>query len=99
MSFFLGNFQFEGPLDSISQIEEKEGVFAVLCKAENEISQLIHIEEGQNIKSKIRNHISSLNWTKQCDGRIVFGVYYTTDLDMQRRQMIVLEIRNTYNLS
>ena len=95
MSLFLGNYHFEGPFDSINQIEEKEGVFAVLCKTENEISQLIHIEEAKNIKKRIRNHINSIKWPKLCNGNIVFGANYTPDVQEQDRQSIVNEIIRT----
>lgn len=99
MRFLLGQYQFEGPFNSISDLNEQNGVFAVLCKSDTGISRPIHLEEANNIKNRIWNHINSINWTKKCDGRIVFGVFYTTDLDMQEREMIVLEIKKTYNLN
>jgi hypothetical protein len=77
---------------------EKEGIFVVLCKAENDISQLIHIEEAKNIKNRIRNHVESVKWTKLCNGNIVFGVNYTFDVQEQDRKLIVNEIISTYKI-
>jgi hypothetical protein len=92
----LGIYQFEGPLESVSLIKETEGIFAVLCIKEDRNYDLIHVEEANNLKAKIRNHISSRNWVKMCSHRLAFGVNYTPNLQTQGRKMIVNEIKNTY---
>ena len=99
MSFFLGQYQFEGPFDSISNLGENKGVFAILCISEKGISRPIHLEEAKNIKKRIRNLINSINLTKKCNGRIVYGVFYTSDLDTQNNDVIIYEIKKTYNLN
>ena len=99
MGLTLGIYQFEGPIESVSLIEEKEGVFAVLCLKEDNSYKLIHVEEANNIKAKIRNHIKSSEWTKLCKNRVAFGVNYTPNLQNQARKMIVNEIKRAYILT
>ncbi|MEJ2543069.1 MAG: hypothetical protein P8Y99_03290 [Calditrichaceae bacterium] len=97
MSLNLGRYQFEGPLESINQINDSEGIFAVVCIFNDRPVRLVHLEEGANVKSKLRNHINSCEWAKQCKGRLVFGIKYTPNLQKQGRNMIVNEIKNELN--
>ena len=96
MAINLGIYQFEGPLESVSLIKEAEGIFAVLCLKEDGNFDLIHVEEANNLKAKIRNHINSRVWIKMCGHKLVFGVNYTPNLQTQGRKMIENEIKQIY---
>jgi hypothetical protein len=98
LSFTLDRYEFNGPIYSVGQIEEKAGVFAVVCIVDNKISGVIHVEESENIKARIRNHIESVEWAKLCIGKVAFAINYTPFLQYRGRRMIVSEIKRTYKL-
>ena len=98
MGFTLGRFDFLGPFSSIDEIEDREGVVAVICQQEDHKNQVIHVAEGAHIRSVIRNHTMTNEWARRCPGRIVFGVNYTTHLQKPGRKVIVDEIVRTNNL-
>jgi hypothetical protein len=92
----LGLYTFEGPFSSINELEDREGIFAVICIIDDTISHLVHVEEANHIRSNIKNNVKTTEWVKSCKGRVAFGADYTPNLQKPCREMIVREILKKY---
>ncbi len=98
MSIRIGKYDFEGLYTLIDHINNKAGVYVIVCKALPFYS-VIDCDESTAIKRTIENHVQKDCWIQKCSGTLVFAVLYTPDLQEKDRAPIEQEIRRTYNVS
>jgi len=96
MSIKIGKYTFDGPYSSTDSLEDKSGVYAIICKKNNE-NYLLDIGESAEVKSRVENHDRSDCWERNCNGTINYSVYYTPNKQQAGRMEIEQELRKQYN--
>jgi hypothetical protein len=96
MSVELKDYSFEGYFSSTSYLEDRPGIYAVLCRYFEE-NKVVDIGEDENIKTRIDNHESSNCWRRNCPSSLVYAALYTPDLNQKKRANIVDELRDEYD--
>ncbi|MBW1947585.1 MAG: hypothetical protein JRI33_06555 [Deltaproteobacteria bacterium] len=96
MSIKIGKYTFEGPYTSTANLEDKSGVYAILCK-KNEKYNLVDVGESATVKSRVETHDRKDCWQRNCNSTLTVAVYYTPGLKQPGRKAIELEIRDQYD--
>lgn len=96
MSINIGNYRFEGPYTDTNKLQDKSGIYAILCHRDQKYL-LIDVGESANIKTRIENHDRENCWSKNCLGTLTVSVLYTPNLHRTARLEIEQEIRNKFN--
>jgi hypothetical protein len=96
MSIRIGNYTFDGPFLSIDSIEDRAGVYAVLCKKDDKYT-VVDVGESAEVKTRLANHDRKDCWEENCTGTLYYAVYYTPNLQQSERKEIEKEIRDQYN--
>lgn len=96
MSILIGTYPFEGPFNSTEHLENKSGVYVILCSIAGN-NYVIDIGESSEVKNRIENHDRSDCWDKQCNGLLFVCVYYTPNQQQAGRKIIEQELRRIYN--
>ena len=97
MSIAIGNYTFDGPYTSTDKLEDRSGIYAIICKKGSK-NYLIDVGESTTVKSRVETHDRTDCWEKNCQGTLVVAVYYTPNLQQHGRMAIEQEIRNQYDL-
>jgi hypothetical protein len=93
MSILIGNYEFDGPFRNVSDLEEKQGVFAVLHCEDNESYELVHVAESINVREQVG--VSQSLYSHLSDS-ILLAACYTPDRGMRERSAIVSEIESEF---
>jgi hypothetical protein len=95
MSIKLGKYQFEGPYTSVNSLDDRSGVYAILCY--NGQYRVIDIGESAEVKTRVTNHDRQGCWTRNCTSTLAYAVYYTSYLQQSGRMAIEQELRKLYD--
>ena len=95
MAIKLGKYSFTGPLESIDKINDRSGMYAIVCKVGNE-DFLLDVGESSKLRTRIENHDKKECWTKHCNGKLTVFVHYTPFLKQQKRISIEQELRELF---
>ena len=93
MSILIGKFEFDGPYSSLADLQEKQGLYAVL-HCEGEEYELIHVAEAHNIKERIE--VSQSTYIMSADS-VVLAACYTPQSRSKERRMMVEDILREFN--
>jgi len=96
MAIKLGKYSFHGPTKSIDEIKERSGVYAIVCKKDNEFF-LLDVGESPKLRTRIENHDKKDCWIKNCNGQLTIYVHYTPFLNQHGRVLIEKELRELFN--
>lgn len=96
MTIEIAGYTFNGPYTSTDLIEDKSGVYAVLCK-EKDKYYVIDVGESAEVKSRLDDHDRKDCWKKECQGPLTYGVTYTPHLQQEGRTEIEQKIRDQFN--
>ncbi len=96
MSIKLGKYSFNGPILSIDKLKERAGIYAIVCKIDNEYF-LIDVGESSKLRTRIENHDKKDCWIKNCNGQVIIYVHYTTFLNQQSRISIEQGLRDLFH--
>lgn len=96
MSIRLGKYSFTGPIASIDKLKDRAGVFAIVCKVDNEYF-LIDVGESSKLRTRIENHDKKDCWIKNCNGQVTIFVHYTRFLKQKGRVFIEQELREIFH--
>ena len=95
MSIKIGNYNFEGPYTSTTNLKNQSGLYAILGrKSENQKWNVIDIGESSQVKERVDNHDRSDCWNRQGYSTIAAAVYYCNE---QERMRIEKELRSHFN--
>lgn len=98
MTITIGRYSFEGPYTSTGSLEDKSGVYAILCRRENR-NYLLDVGESHTVKSRVENHEREDCWNRNCrNGTLTYAVYYTPHLQQAGRKEIEQELRGQYDI-
>ena len=95
MTITIGKNNFEGPYSSTYAIEDRSGVYAILCLDSNGKYSLIDVGESATVKTRLDSHDRKDCWTRKCSTPN-YAVYYTPHLQSAGRVAIEQEIRNQF---
>jgi len=96
MSIKIGKYTFEGPYSTTDSLEDKSGVYLIVCK-NNEKYNPIDLGESATVKSRVESHDRKSCWTRNCSSTLMVAVLYTPNLQQGGRQEIEQDIRNQFN--
>lgn len=97
MSIIIGKYTFDGPYTSPNELEDRSGVYIIICQKDNK-KDLIDVGESATVKSRVETHDRKDCWGKNCQGTLTVAVYYTPNLQQSGRMAIEQEIRNQYDI-
>lgn len=95
MGFSLGSYEFQGLFNTIEQIKNKAGVFAVICGENNEYI-IIDIGQADDVKIELEIRSKKNSWIEFCKAKIFFACHYTENQELKDREKIENEIRQEY---
>jgi len=96
MDIEIGDYTFNGPYRSTDSIEDKSGVYAVICIVGNK-GYLLDVGESAQVKTRLDTHDRRDCWEKNCPGALTYSVKYTPNLKQEARQEIEQKIRDQFN--
>jgi len=97
MSIKIGNYTFDGPYTTPDKLEDRSGIYAILCQKDGNNYRLIDVGESANVKTRVETHDRKDCWKRNCNGTLTFAVYYTPGLQQPGRMAIEQEIRKQYD--
>lgn len=89
----ISKYTFAGPFYSTGVLKDKSGVYAIFCLSKKKY-ELIDVGESAKVKIRVENHERSGCWEDNCDGMLVYAVYYTQHGKKPTRMEIESDIRN-----
>ena len=95
MSFTVGKYEFAGPFNSTNQLEERSGVYVIVCSVNGQY-QPVDCGESATVKSRVDNHDRGNCWNANCSGTLMVAVLYTPNLQSAGRVAIEQDIRRQY---
>lgn len=96
MTIKIGKHSFDGPYSSTDSLEDRSGVYAILCKREKEY-HLLDVGESAEVKERVDTHDRKGCWEENCDATLTYAVHYTPNLQQPGRKEIEQEIRDQYD--
>lgn len=96
MSIDIGRYTFDGPYTNTNSLEDRSGVYAILCSSDQNYS-LIDVGESATVKTRVESHDRKDCWTRYCYKTLSVAVYYTPHLQQTGRMEIEQEIRKEFN--
>jgi len=93
----IGRYSFEGPYTSKDDLQDKSGVYAILCYRNGRYS-LIDVGQSARVRTRLANHDRSDCWKRNCDGALTVWVCYTPHRQQAGRMGIEHELRTWYVL-
>jgi hypothetical protein len=97
MTIKIGKYRFEGPYISPAGLEDRSGVYAILCRAGDEL-HLVDVGESATVRSRVENHDRKDCWKRECSGELRYAAHYTPHLQQSGRREIEQEIRQEYTV-
>lgn len=95
MSITIGQYTFEGPYANTDSLQDRSGIYAILCHSDNAYS-LVDVGESATVKSRVDTHDRKDCWSRNCTGTLNVAVLYTPDAQQSGRMQIEQEIRDQY---
>lgn len=89
-------YTFEGPYRNTSSLEDKSGVYIILCTNGKE-NNPIDVGESANVKTRVENHDREECWEENCDHTQKYAVLYTPNKQQAGRKEIEEDIRCNYS--
>ncbi|GAB6166183.1 hypothetical protein JCM19992_21830 [Thermostilla marina] len=96
MSIRIGQYTFEGPYSNTAQLDDRAGVYAILCSHDGKYD-VVDVGESAQIRTRVENHDRKDCWQWNCAGTLMVAAYYTPHLQSAGRVSIEQEIRARYN--
>lgn len=93
MSINIAGYTFEGPYYSTASLENRSGVYAILCG--NGLPP-VDVGESETVRDRVENHDRKGCWNRNCSGTIKYAAHYVRG--EQQRKKIEQDIRKRYNV-
>lgn len=98
MTITIAGYTFEGPYSSTSSLEDRSGVYAILCRKNSEQYTLVDVGESATVRTRVDNHDRKSCWIRNCNSSLAVAVLYTPHLQQPGRMEIEQEIRTRLRL-
>jgi hypothetical protein len=97
MSIQVGSYVFGGPYKYTSALEDRSGVYVILCSSNGKYT-LVDVGESATVKTRVETHERKSCWSRNCHSELMVAVLYTPHLQQSGRIEIEKKIRNSYDL-
>ena len=91
MGILIGKYEFDGPYNDVNDLQEKEGLYAVLYQTGEEY-ELIHLSHADNV----RERIELLPTEKAKEGQVLLAAFYTDSCGNRERTSMVDDIQKEF---
>lgn len=95
MAILIGKYEFDGPYRDVTELEEKQGLLAVLHYEDGEY-ELIYLRQSKSVSLNIEISQSA---NRSFSGIVLFAVCYTPHFDKRQRIKMVEEIQHEIDQS
>lgn len=95
MSIRIAGYTFEGPFSSPTHLEDRPGLYVILCRRGPD-DYLIDLGEADQIRTHVENGEREDRWTGRCMEVIRYAAIYTPNMHRAQRQRIEKKIREEY---
>lgn len=95
MAIKICGYVFEGPYTSTSSLEDRSGVYAILCSKDDLF--VIDVGESATVRTRVETHDRKDCWKRHCKHTIVYAAHYTPGLEQPGRQKIEKDVRKSTN--
>jgi len=93
MKLEIAYYTFEGPVYRIEDLEDRAGVYCILCIMPNGKTFPLDVCESDKMRTSVEKNPQKDCWIENCKGSIAVAVLYTPDQDREGREEIVRKIR------
>jgi hypothetical protein len=93
----IGDYSFKGPYPTLSKIENRPGLYAIISEYYDK-HYLLDVGQSNDVKKAIKDHERRECWEKYRKGRIRFAVHYTPNIGSKKRTSIENSIRKIYEI-
>lgn len=91
MTVFFGKVELQGPFSSLEELENKAGLFAILCIKDEQIN-LLDVRRAKLVQSDVAKILRDPGWGEACKGKIRVAVLYlTNEQEMEQLKEEILE--------
>jgi hypothetical protein len=97
MPFTIGRYTFTGPFTDLNQLEDRAGVYLIICR-EGATAKVVDCGESAKVKTSILTHEREGSWRRHCDGSLSVAVHYTPDLHQVARKLIEQDVRDFHEV-
>ena len=97
MNISIGGYKFQGFYQRISTLDEKPGLYLIICDNDGIINYL-DVGESENIRESVWSHERKDFWKRKCHGMICYSQLITPDKNQNERQEIEKIIRDIENI-
>ncbi len=97
MGIKVGEHNFDGPFLTRALIQDKPGVYLVICRTESG-DEFIDCDEARQVRTAIMEDERMSVWERNCSGNILIAVMYTPRLPSPERAVVVAEVRELSKL-
>lgn len=88
---FFGKVELEGPFSSLEELENRAGLFAILCVKDEQIN-LLDVQRAKLVQTDVAKVLRDPGWGEVCSGKIRVAVLYLSDeQEMEQLQEEILE--------
>ena len=75
----VGNHLFDGPFEDFLTLQDKPGVYVIVCY-QSPFYSALDCGESNNVKESVMTHRGASTWKHHCKtGSLMVGVLYTAD--------------------
>ena len=99
MGIKIGNYTFDGPYTSTDKLEDRSGVYAILCQKEGNNYRVVDGGESAMVKSRVDSHYRKDCWKRNCKSTLTVAVCYTPNLQQPGRMAMEQEIRKQFDMA
>lgn len=88
-------YKFKGPFETPDFLENRSGVYAILCRQRGRL-YLIDVGESAQVKNRVKTHERKNCWKRKCKSKIEYAAYYVKYGKKPSRMEIEQDIRDYY---
>jgi hypothetical protein len=92
MTIKFSKYSFDGPFTSVDALEDRSGVYMVLCEMDQGY-RVLDVGESKEVKSRVESHDRVSCWEDNCQGTLAYAAHYTPRKQQFGRRAIELRIR------
>lgn len=79
MAIQIGNYNFEGPFFSTTELQRNSGTYVVLGNSGGDIWNVVDVGESSSVRDRIENHDRKDNWARQRHSRLSVAALYLNE--------------------
>lgn len=89
----IGNYEFQGPFSSVEELEDRPGVYIVLCNLDDELHEVLLVDiDVLSVRKNLLQKDKSDQWRNNCSGKLEFVVCYR-EIDELSYKRLLHEIK------